>query len=96
MVEVELQGNLVRNIKPAAAQVGANWIPVLAPAFIDLQLYFFIHLIFRINYNLHRRNDLFQNIYTYAYGLLHFIIIDIHKNITFCLSFLSFILKRIL
>ena len=39
MVEVELQGNLVRNIKPAAAQFGANWIPVLAPAFIDLQLY---------------------------------------------------------
>jgi N-acetylglucosamine-6-phosphate deacetylase len=39
MVEVELRGNRVQNIQPAAVQFGANWIPVLAPAFIDLQLY---------------------------------------------------------
>ena len=39
MVEVELEGKLVKNIKPAAAQLGTRWIPVLAPAFIDLQLY---------------------------------------------------------
>ena len=39
MVEVELEGTLVQNIKPVAAQGGRSWIPVLAPAFVDLQLY---------------------------------------------------------
>jgi len=39
MVEVELVGRLVQNIKPAVAPNSTSWIPVLAPAFIDLQLY---------------------------------------------------------
>jgi len=39
MVEVELEGRLVKNIKSAATQAGRSWIPVLAPAFVDLQLY---------------------------------------------------------